>query len=57
MGTSTFSASSRSDQINVNTNANLFHFVHSLGESDDGSGVDGVHWCIAHGLQQEGDQG
>ena len=68
MGTSTFSASSRSDQINVNTKTNLFH-VHFLGESDDGSGVDGVHGLMAHerpllqsssfqrGLQQEGDEG
>ena len=43
--------------------------VHYLGESDDGSGVDGVHGLMAHecpvlqspsfqrGLQQEGDEG
>ena len=48
--------------------SNLFH-VHSLGESDDGSGLDGVHGLMAHerpllqspsiqrGLQQEGDEG
>ena len=43
--------------------------MHTSGESDDGSGVDGVHGLMAHehpllqspsiqrGLQQEGDEG
>ena len=48
--------------------SNYFN-AHTLGESDDGSGVDGVHGLMAHerpllqspsiqrGLQQEGDEG
>ena len=54
--------------INIDA-SNLFDVVHTSGESDDGSGVDGVLWLVAHerpllqspplqrGLQQEGDEG
>ena len=47
----------------------IIYIVHTLGESDDGSGLDGVLGLMAHeppvlqgppiqrGLQQEGDEG